>query len=223
MSATSPLIKHAKAVLFDHDGTLVDSEETHFTLWADILRQHGVTLSRQFYSDVMAGIPVAKNAQDVVSAFSLDVNADELIEEKQQRLRDFLSHQAFPLMPGSRAVVERCIQQGLHLAIVTGGSRLAVEKTLSENGWQDTFCVTVAVEDVRVSKPAPDCYKKALALLGIKAAEAVALEDTEHGMQSALDADLRCIVIPTSLSNGQDFTNASFRYTSLDACMASEF
>ncbi|MCW8090542.1 HAD family hydrolase [Alteromonas sp. ASW11-130] len=223
MSAATPLLKDAKAVLFDHDGTLVDSEEIHFTLWCEILKEHGVTLSRHFYSEVMAGIPLVKNAYDAVDAFSLRVDAKVLIKKKQQRLKDFLSNNAFPLMPDARMAVERCLQRGQQLAIVTGGSRIATDKTLSEYGWQRAFSVTVTVEDVKESKPAPDCYKKALSLLGVTANEAVAVEDTEHGMQSALDANLRCIVIPTALSSKQNFSKASAQYNSLATCLKNEY
>ena len=69
-----------KAILFDHDGTLINSEAVHFALWQQVLRPFQVELTEQYYNDVMAGIPVPQNAIDAVRDFKLPISAEELAE-----------------------------------------------------------------------------------------------------------------------------------------------
>lgn len=69
-------------ILFDHDGTLIDSETTHYALWKQVLKDYGVDLGFAFYQENMAGVPTTQNAIDVVKAFSLSVEASVLEGKK---------------------------------------------------------------------------------------------------------------------------------------------
>lgn len=204
-----------KAILFDHDGTLIDSESTHFALWNQALKPYGVAVDEAFYNEVMAGIPVPQNAEDVIAHFNLDVPPTQLAAEKQAITADFLAKQAFPLMPGAKEVLHACYDAGVTLAIVTGGTGLSVKKTVSTYGFEGMFSTVVAVEDVAHSKPAPDCYLKALSQLGLSANETMAVEDTEHGLKAAVAAGLACVALPTPLSIHHDFSTASRQYSCL--------
>ncbi len=217
MASQRAVNKNTRAILFDHDGTLIDSEQVHFALWQSVLRDYGVDISEAFYADVMAGIPVAQNAVDAVKAFSLSVSPEQLAAIKHARTNAYLAKQPFPLMPHAVDTIKKCYQSGYQLAIVTGGSRQSVERTLDARGIRHMISVTVTVEDVEHSKPAPDCYLKAMKMLGRKPQECVAVEDTEHGMRSALAAGAGCVVIPTSHSAQHDFSGATAQYPSLQA------
>jgi len=203
------------AIFFDHDGTLVDSEGVHFSIWKSLLEEQDCELTSQLYADMMAGIPLRQNAVDAVSHFNLAVSADYLEEEKLIRLKAFLSQGAFPLMPGAKEAVERCSSLGIPIAIVTGGSGFAAKRTLEAYGWTDVVKFVVAAEDVVNSKPAPDCYLAAISRLNIEPDTAWAVEDTQPGLTSAVSAGLSCDVVPTGLSSTQDFSLARARYSSL--------
>ena len=79
-----------KAVLFDHDGTLVDSEPTHWRLWQDVLRTHGAVLTEQHYKDYYAGMPTAANAANLAERFAIDRTPAALAEDKYAITRSFL-------------------------------------------------------------------------------------------------------------------------------------
>ena len=217
MTQNRAINSKTRAILFDHDGTLIDSELVHFSLWQGVLKDYGITMTEQFYSDVMAGIPVAQNAVDAVNTFSLPVSPEVLAATKNARTKAYLDAQPFPLMPHAVETLKKCYDSGYQLAIVTGGSRQSVERTLDARGIRHMISVTVAVEDVEHSKPAPDCYLKAMKMLGRTPDECVAVEDTEHGMRSALAAGANCVVIPTSHSAQHDFSGATAKYASLQA------
>lgn len=210
-------------LLFDHDGTLIDSETVHYDLWKDILHEYRVELSEDFYCEVMAGIPVKQNAVDLVEHFQLDVAPAVLADKKHKSISDYLDRQAFPLMPFAKETLSTCFKNGYTIGIVTGGSKKSVEKTLSQYELGGYVSCVVAVEDVENSKPAPDCYELAMAKLNKSPSECVAIEDTQTGMNAAVSAGLACVVVPTVLSKHHDFTRATVQYTSLNEWVSREF
>ena len=84
-----------KAVLFDHDGTLVDSEGCHFELWKDILTTYNIDFSELDYREFCAGIPTPANAIALVSRYGLTVSASDLEEQKNQATRNYLAQSVF--------------------------------------------------------------------------------------------------------------------------------
>ncbi|QPG05290.1 HAD family phosphatase [Salinimonas marina] len=215
MHATSGFTQHTKVVLFDHDGTLIDSEQVHFTLWQHVLSRFDIVLEQTFYNDVMAGMPELQNAHDIMREFQPDTDAASLTAAKNAALDEYLQQQPFPLMPGAIDAVLRCQRAGLVLGIVTGGGRHSLRRTLQRPELQGVFRVTVAAEDVPESKPNPQCYLQALHKLGVTAGQAVAVEDTMYGLQAASSAGIACAVIPTEHSQDHDFSLASGRFTRL--------
>ncbi len=215
MHSSSGFTQRTTAILFDHDGTLIDSEQVHFSLWQQVLSTFGINLSQAFYNKVMAGMPELQNAHDIMREFQPDSDATALAAAKNQALDEYLQQQPFPVMPGAIDAVLRCQRAGLVLGIVTGGGRQSLERTLERPELQGVFSVTVAAEDVPESKPNPACYLQALQKLEITAAQAVAVEDTMYGLQAANAAGLACAVIPTEHSQHHDFSLACGQFSQL--------
>jgi HAD superfamily hydrolase (TIGR01509 family) len=212
---TTLMISKFKAVLFDHDGTLVDSEGVHYQLWQSILLQHKVELSSQFYADVCAGVPSAHTAQILIDEFKLDYLAIDLLRDKRAAEQTQLTTAPFPLMPFVREVVEGFARQHKLMAVVTGAPFHAAQRSLTGHDL-DVFIPRIfSGQDTPRNKPAPDCYLAALDQLKITAAEAIAFEDTEHGVRAAVDAGITCFAIPHSLSKGQDFSRATAIFDNL--------
>ena len=126
-----------KAIFFDHDGTLIDSEVTHFELWKTMLADMGKELTFDYYHTRMAGISVMNNASDIIRDFSLALTPEKLFKKRRALTLKFLQRQAFPLIRGSKEALMLCKSHNLRVAIVTGGTRLAVEKTVSFYGLED--------------------------------------------------------------------------------------
>ncbi len=198
-----------KAVLFDHDGTLVDSEPSHFVMWQGVLKSYGIALSEQQYRDYYAGVPTAANAVDMVSRFSINEEPSTLAAAKNLATRTFLAHSAFPLMPSAKEVLSLLHDSGLRLAIVTGAGRDGVEATLRTHSLHKFFETVVSGDNVSSSKPFPDCYLLAIERLGLPASECIAIEDTEHGVNAATSAGIACLAVPTSMSRNHSFSKAT--------------
>lgn len=209
-----------KSVLFDHDGTLVNSEGIHFGLWCQTLLPHGVNLTEAEYKAHFVGIPSKHSAVDVVRRHGLSVVAHELTRQKEALTQDYLRQQAFPLMPGAHDAVAALRAHGVRLGVVTGAGPDGIEATLRDHGWRSSFDTVVTAADVPHSKPAPDVYELALARLGLLAHEAVAIEDTATGVAAARAAGLRCLAIPHEHSATQDFSAATVVLKSMAQAMA---
>lgn len=205
------------AILFDHDGTLVDSEPEHHQMWIQILNEFGVSLSQEEYKKNYAGMPSDTNARNLVAQFKLEITPIELYEKKNSVTRDYLSHGAFPLMSGAQTALDYLFDRGFQLAVVTGAGREGIDSTVRGHALEKYFSTIVCKDDVVQSKPAPDCYLLALKLLGLTASQAIAIEDTEHGVTSATLAGISCLAIPNEMSTEHDFSEATQVFTNLDS------
>lgn len=198
-----------RAVLFDHDGTLVDSEPVHHAIWNAILQPYGFSLTLQEYEAGYAGLPTSSNSVELAKRFGMPQEPRVLAEAKERDTLAYLQARAFPLMPGVKEAITALRAKGLRLAVVTGAKTFAPAATLRWHGLEGHFETVVSADDVTHTKPAPDCYLLALERMGLQPHEAVALEDTEHGVASASAAGVACIALPTNLSAGHDFSKAS--------------
>lgn len=209
-----------QAILFDHDGTLVDSEPTHWRLWQAALRPHGVALTEQQYKERYAGMPTMANAADLAERHAIDLGTAGLAEAKFAITREFLARDAFPLMPGVAEVLPLFRAAGLRLAIVTGAGRVGVEATLRAHELHGVFETIVTSDDVKRSKPAPECYLLAAERLGLPPSACVAIEDTEHGVAAAAAAGVPCLAVPNAMSRHHDFGKATAVFPTLAAAAA---
>ena len=209
-----------RAVFLDHDGTLVDSEPIHLALWNTVLEKYRIKLTEQHYRAHHAGMPVRTNAEHIVARFGLPVDPLALMAEKNAVTLAYLSHDAFPLMPGVCDAIGALSALGLELAVVTATSADRVRATLRAHALTPFFSLAVSSDDVAKGKPAPDCYLFALDKLGLRAGECIAIEDTEHGLQAALRAGVECIAVPNEMSRHHDFSRAALVADDLAAAAA---
>jgi len=209
------LTSQLKAILFDFDGTLVDSEPLHFQMWQQLLAKYGVELTEQQYKDHYAGVPTTLNAVDMISRFKLSIPANSLASAKKELTRSIISKSGFPLMPDVREILAQLTRYDLKLGIVTGAAKSNVHATIKAHSLEKYFSIIVSGEDVSRNKPAPDCYLLAMSQMGISERDCLAFEDTELGLAAASSAGIMCLAIPTALSSHHDFSNAVGVFSSL--------
>lgn len=197
-----------KAILFDHDGTLVDSDPAHFRIWRQVLATYGVDLSEQQYIDHYAGLPTCANAQDMLSRFAIRSTVEALARAKMIATGDFLTREAFPPMPAALETVRHFHALGLRLAIVTGSGRDVISATTRAYALQSLFETVVSSDDVERNKPHPDGYLLAAQRLRLSPRECLAIEDTVHGLNAAAAAGVPCLAVPSAMSRHHDFSRA---------------
>jgi HAD superfamily hydrolase (TIGR01509 family) len=190
-----------RAVVFDFDGVIANSEPLHFRAFREVLDEVGVRLTEQDYyarylgyNDVGAFAAVAADRGQTWNAEKID----RLVRSKAERMEELERDQSV-LFPGAAAAIRR-LSAGVELAIASGAIRAEIVRVLERERLADAFAVLVASEDTAASKPAPDPYLRAVSQLSevdrrIRAQECVAIEDSRWGLESARAAGLRTVAV----------------------------
>ena len=177
------------ALLFDCDGTLVDTMDVHRSIWTEIFARYGFTITDAWWEEY-ANVALVPFVQAVIPDASEEL-ADDLNVEGMARYLEVI-HLAEPL----EHVIEVAREHHgrLPMAVVTGGYREIIVPTLDAAGITHLFDVIVTADDVTHSKPAPDVYERAVTLLEVDPARCIAYEDSEIGMTSAQGAGIGRII-----------------------------
>lgn len=190
-----PLTGRYRAVVFDMDGLLLDTE----TLWhqaeVELFERHGATFS---WDDKMAVIGTSFDFTAGYFARRLarpPAEGPRLVEEMIRLMHERV-RRAVDARPGAVELVERLRADGVPLALASNSPRFLVDDALATAGLTDAFGAIVTSDDVEHSKPAPDIYLLACARLGVAPADALALEDSASGVAAAKAAGLTCIAVP---------------------------
>lgn len=185
------------AVVFDCDGTLVDSMPAHFEAWCEALALHGA--GGVFKEDVfiaMGGRPTRDIVVDLNSEYDLKLNPEAVALAKREA---FLKRMPSVCLIREVAEFAESLRGKVPMAIATGGTRLVIEKTLKAVGISDWFDEVVTADDVKEGKPAPDIFLKAAELMGVAPERCLALEDAPAGILAAQRAGMQVIAIPSPL------------------------
>ena len=194
-----------KAVLFDMDGTLVDSEKLWDVAMHAFYAQKGGVLT-----DAVRETTVGGSAENVMRIVYDDLGLDptpESMAESADWLHVYtgeLFEQGLPWRPGAQELLETLAASGIPLALVTNTRRTLTEQALKTIG-SHYFTVTVCGDEVPDGKPHPAPYLRAAELLGVAAEDCLAIEDSERGVVSASRAGLVVAAIPGELNRGGDF------------------
>lgn len=206
-----------KAILFDHDGTLVDSESSHCAIWNSVLSEYNVELSFAEFASDCIGVPVDKTAELLIARYDLPLQAKKLADIKNSASDDFQNSQGFPAISGSMALLRELHDKGLSIAIVSGASRASVMATVAQNDLTDLVSMVVAKEDVANNKPAPDGYLQALKKMGFAADQGLAIEDSSSGISSAKAAGLTCLALHHDFIDRADLAKADAIFSDMQS------
>lgn len=184
------------AVLFDMDGLLVDTERTWFAVETAVMTRLGGPWGPEDQGALVGG-PMASTARYMLEVSGrTDVSADEVSRLLHDGMLAHLRRGPVGWMPGAPRLLAEVEAVGLPRALVSSSSRAVVDAVLDAVG-REHFDVTVSGDDVTRTKPSPDPYLRAAALLGVDASSCVALEDSLPGATSARSAGCVTIVVPS--------------------------
>ena len=196
-----------KAIIFDLDGVLVDSEGFQYRGWLPPLKRFGVDLSKEQYFNYAGKSGPSIEAQ-LIEDFNLTAKKGELLEEKKKLLMKWFKEMPLERKPFAEEAVKESVDAGFRVAVCSGAPKKEVWLKLENVGLKDYFETIIGKEDTVKCKPAPDTYIKAAESLGLRPADCVAIEDTEFGTASAKAAGMACIAIPDEWSAKQSFDKA---------------
>lgn len=206
--------KKIKAIIFDLDGVIVDSEPLHFEAAKFALKEYGINLMLEEY--LQFGVAKgAKNLYEKISEkYGIIIDMERAFKIKKDKFQELFEVNVSP----RKGIIEAIESLGEKyiLAIASSGIRESVISVLERLNIKDKFSLIVTAEDVARVKPFPDIYEKSCDLLGLDKTECVAIEDSETGVESAKEAGIKCIAIPCEFTKHQNFSKADVVLDSLD-------
>ncbi len=220
-----------RAIVFDFDGVIADTEPLHFRGFRDVLAEENVTLSdTEYYARYLGYDDVGAFraiGTDHGRTWAIDHVAD-LVMRKAARV-EALERDVPVLFPGAEAAIRRAAE-AVPLAIASGALGAEIRRVLDRADLTRYFAAIVAAEDAPASKPAPDPYRRAVARLAdaiggaLRAVDCVAIDDSRWGIESARAAGLRTVAIATSYDpselDGADLVLPSIDALDVDALRA---
>jgi HAD superfamily hydrolase (TIGR01509 family) len=211
-----------RALVFDFDGLILDTETSVYEAWRTVYEEHDQVLPKDRW---LTRIGTDGSAFDPLVELSALVG--EALDAEQIRRRRMALHRANiePLdqMPGVSACLEYARAKSIGTAIASSSPNYWVTGHIERLGLAHFFDEVVTVEHVEAAKPAPDLYLRATELLGVDPGDAIALEDSPNGVQSAKAAGLFCIAVPGPMTRTLSFEAADAVLASLDARPAGEW
>jgi len=205
-----------RALVFDFDGLIVDTEVPIFRAWQRIYREHGQELPLDRWLTII-GTSTGSFDPVVELGDRLGEKLDEKALDALERLYYMEATALQQLLPGVAEYLRAARELGLKTAVASSSTRAWVMEHLERFRIGGGFDAIVCREDVKKTKPDPELYRTALQRLGVRPDEAIAFEDSSNGIHAAKAAGLFCVVVPNLLTVDLDLTEADLRLLTLEA------
>lgn len=194
-----------KAVFFDNDGVLVETEHLYFQATREVFERKGIILTEEIYVEYFM-------RQGIGTWFLLKekgCSPEEIENLRRERNRIYLDllHSETIMIDGVEAALKR-LHGKVCMGIVTSSRRDHFEAIHHETGILPYFNFTLTIEDYGNAKPDPEPYLKAVQKSGFRPDECLVVEDSQRGLTAAVAAGLRCIVVPRGLTANAIFVQA---------------
>lgn len=194
-----------EAIFWDNDGVLVDTEHLYFEATRDVLATVDIPLTEDDYRDLF--LVEGKGAWHLVEARGVPPSEVEALRQRRNARYAQLIARGPRVLPGVREVVS-ALHGRYGMGIVTSSRRDHFEIIHRETRLLDYFDFVVTADDCARTKPCPDPYVRALELSGVSRDACLAVEDSERGLEAATGAGIRCVVVPSRLTQPQTFEGA---------------
>ena len=203
-----------KAVIFDFDGVIADSELLHYKALNATFNRYGVDVPKEIHWEKYLGYSDLDNIEAVNYDYSMGLDARQiqhLIAEKKVIFDELVTRESV-IIDGVSAFIRLLVENNIRRAICSGALRSDIDLMLAGSGFADVFEAIVAADDVKHGKPDPEGYLMALAKLNqsepVKASECVVFEDSHWGLEAAAAAGMNPVAVTTTYSRNQLATKA---------------
>ena len=188
-----------KAVIFDMDGVLIDSQPYHFKADIDTMAEYGVIKDQKFY-EAFAGTLTDNRMRTLRDMFGLDVPAEELIEKREKMILDIMANEDIKPVSGIPELLRSIKALGLKTAVASSSGIELIKLVLDRLGIAVYFDSITSGNDVKRGKPSPDIFLLAAERIGVNPRDCFVVEDSENGVKAAKSAGMKALgyINPTS-------------------------
>lgn len=202
-----------KAVIFDMDGVLVDSEPFHFEVDKRVLKKCGFIANDDILNPYV-GVSNPEMWKDLKEKYNLILSVEELLKLQSELRMDALNEKKIEAIDGIQELLNELKQNKIITAVASSSSRFFIEAILDALRIREYFAVILSGEEVQRGKPYPDIFLKTAEMLRVSPQECVVIEDSTNGVKAALSAGMKCIGYANLNSGLQDLSSA---YTIVDS------
>jgi putative hydrolase of the HAD superfamily len=202
-----------KALVFDFDGLIVDTESLWFDVYKDVLVEYDCELKLEDFAlsigtkDDVLYERLTKIARKPINRIEIDRKTHERYQQQMSQLH---------LREGVNEYLKAAKELGLKIGLASSSSRFWVQGFLEKFNIKEFFEVVKTSDNVKKVKPDPELYLQAIQELGVKPYEALAFEDSKNGLIAATKAGLHCVIVPNSVTSFLDFSGHLHRLSSME-------
>lgn len=200
-----------KAVIFDFDGVIADSEALHYEALNTVFNRYGLDVPKDVHWEKYLGYSDLENIEAVNRDYNMgldDAKIQKMITEKKVIFDELIASGSI-IIDGVAVFIQRLIDGGIRRAVCSGALRSDIDLMLAGSGFSDAFEAIVTADDVKHGKPDPEGYLMTLEQLNqsgdpiIKAAECVVIEDSHWGLEAAAAAGMNPVAVTTTYSRDE--------------------
>ena len=199
-----------RAVVFDMDGVLFDTERLCQDSWMAVAEKRGLPGMKEVFTQC-----IGRNANDskriVMNAYGEDFDYQTFREEASVWYWDYIEKNGLPVMPGAERLLRWLKERGWIIGLASSTRRSSVLRNLELSGFSDYFSAVITGDMVEHSKPLPDIYLIACRELGVQPEETYAIEDSPNGIRSAYAAGMKTLMVPDMLKPDEEMRRISCR------------
>lgn len=203
-----------RALVFDFDGLILDTETPEFVAWQEVFAAYGAQLTTEEWAHVIGSTDHGWTASASILRQTGEAVPEDALRVKF-KARQVSLLEAETIRPGVTALISDGKERGLALGVASSSPRWWVEGHLKRLGLFAEFAAVATGDEVPRTKPDPAVYQLAVSRLGVPSESALALEDSPNGVRAAHAAGLRCVAVPNSVSRHLDLSAADAMLDSL--------
>lgn len=196
-----------KAIIFDMDGVIIDSEPINIQAEMDMMKTMGFDISIK-EMEVFTGVTNTSMWQTLKKRYDLEPSVEDLVDQSNALKKALIRDMEIEPIEGIRELIDFAISKGYKLAVASSSPMDMIELVVNKFGLADVFDALVSGETVPNSKPAPDVFLQAMASIGVTAENCYVIEDSTHGIQAAKASGAFCIGYDNPNSVGQNYDRA---------------
>ena len=181
-----------KAVIFDMDGVIFDTERVYLEIWQSVFEKYGYKMTKELYITVM-GTGRKNVIKTFLENFGDDLPIEKMYEEKDNQLFYIIENQGIPLKEGVKELFSMLKEKNYKIALATSAKRERVEKQIKDKWLKESFDAIVCGDDVEKGKPSPDIFLKAAKKIDVEPENCFVVEDTPAGIKAAFSGGMKGI------------------------------